>query len=144
MQSFSDQVGLLFLTEPGDILFAHMPLANWEVDAVPEGHRCRPYVVLSKTGYGLWALPCTSQEPKQEYCDFYHSLPREKHPTYSQKDIEKDAEKGSFVHLDELVFKHSTRLTIHCFARWISRKSKGTMIIRTGCEHVYVIEETSR
>lgn len=142
MQSFSDQVGLLFLTEPGDILFAHMPLANWEVDAVPEGHRCRPYVVLSKTGYGLWALPCTSQVPKQEYCDFYHSLPREKHPTYSQKDIEKDAQKGSFVHLDELVFlpvenliekmgqlKHGDKQAIQRKLFWIKNKHPEIMLM---------------
>ena len=44
----------------GDLVFAHMPLKDDELEKIPEGHRSRPYYIVSKLNNGFIAYGCSS------------------------------------------------------------------------------------
>ena len=62
---------------PGDIVYAHMPLCEEELDKIPEGHKTRPYFIAYKLNYGFIAFGASSSP--------YEGLPDTK--TYSLSDV---------------------------------------------------------
>lgn len=43
----------------GDIVYCQMPLSPEELEAIPEGHRKRPYLVLKTLEDGFWGVPAS-------------------------------------------------------------------------------------
>ncbi|WP_294729813.1 hypothetical protein [uncultured Faecalibaculum sp.] len=47
----------------GDVVYCEMPLKDWELSGVREGHRCRPYLVLKVNRRGIIGIPASHKEP---------------------------------------------------------------------------------
>ena len=59
--------------QPGEMIWAQMPLCKKELNKIPIGHRVRPYLILKKDKKFLYAYPSSSKHTKklnnmQEYC----------------------------------------------------------------------------
>lgn len=60
----------------GDVVYCEMPLKDWELSGVREGHRCRPYLVLKVNRRGIIGIPASHKEPDNPNgCDGGHCVP---------------------------------------------------------------------
>lgn len=48
-------------SKPGDVVFCEMPFSDFNLAAIPKGHRCRPYLLIEKQKNGIIAAPCSHQ-----------------------------------------------------------------------------------
>lgn len=86
---------------PGDIVYAHMPLCEEELDKIPEGHKTRPYYIAYKLNYGFIAFGASSSP--------YESLPDTK--TYNLSDIVyDDLSKSSYLDLNTAYYLPKDKL----------------------------------
>lgn len=86
---------------PGDIVYAHMPLCDKELDKIPEGHKTRPYYIAYKLNYGFIAFGASSSP--------YESLPDTK--TYRLSDIVYDKlAKSSYLDLNTAYYLPKDKL----------------------------------
>lgn len=70
-----DQKELLKSLNVGDLVWAKMPLSKRELKNIEESHRIRPYLVISKDKYNIWAYSSSSSSRQnrgfnnyEEYC----------------------------------------------------------------------------
>ncbi len=70
-QPGKNQKDLFARIQPGDLVFCRMPFSDQTVNAVPEGHRSRPYLIVQKSEEELYGYACSTHPIKLK--------PHEKH-----------------------------------------------------------------
>lgn len=89
----------------GDLVFAHMPLNDEELQKVPEGHRSRPYYIVCKLDNGFIAFGCSSTNS--------YSIDDVK--SYKLLDYKYNLDKTTYVKLDKPVYLPKTKI-IKCLS----------------------------
>lgn len=64
---------LLNSLNPGDLVWSKMPLSKKELNKIEESHRIRPYLVMHKSRFNIYAYPSSSKQfvnlnNTKEYC----------------------------------------------------------------------------
>ncbi len=59
------QKSLLDSLKPGDLVWAKMPLSKKELNKIPESHQVRPYLIIYKDKFNLYAFPSSSKQSKK-------------------------------------------------------------------------------
>lgn len=69
----------------GDIVYAQMPLSDWEISKVPEGHKNRPYLIVGKDEKHIYGFPSTHKKLKKSFLQHYY-ISKEKYPVFMMHD----------------------------------------------------------
>lgn len=67
------KMNLLNSLNPGDMVWSKMPLSRKELNKIEESHRVRPYLVMHKNKFNIYAYPSSSKQfvnlnNTKEYC----------------------------------------------------------------------------
>ena len=101
-----EQLDLFNLLEPGDLVFADMPIKKSERNKILEGHRSRPYLVLRKGKDYVHAYYCSSVSDRREQRYDYKLL-------QSKYDFHKHGDDGSIIETDcHVYFQDLVKLDI--------------------------------
>lgn len=102
------QLKLFNNTKPGDLVFCQMPLCDEELEKVKKGHRCRPYLIVSKTDNFLYGYYCTSSDSGTVVWNEYVLL-HNKYHQYKKDNDYRDVPTDTYVSLNvphKLSIKH--------------------------------------
>ena len=59
---FKNQKRLLKSLNPGDLVWAKMPLSKKELNSIAENHQVRPYLVVHKNNFNIYAYQSSSKQ----------------------------------------------------------------------------------